>query len=127
MSVVLIEEVWNLFNSLWNTRNKILHDENGLLKTSENTQLLKQLLTYRRCSMRMLAPSDRHIIEYSISEIKQWVIIRKRRTLDILDRCRKQYKVKIQNQQNRQPTLMELGFTRIIPEDLDDVTEREPD
>ena len=35
--------------------------------------------------------------------------------------------VKIQNQQNRQPTLMELGFTIIIPEDLDDVTEREPD
>ena len=70
MLVVLVEEVWNLFNSLWDTRNEILHNKNGPLKKSEDSQLLHQLLTYRRYKTRLLAPSDRHIIEYDIAEIK---------------------------------------------------------
>ena len=77
MSVVLVEEVWNLFNSLWETRNEILHDENGPSKKSEDSQLLHQLLTYRRYRTRLLAPSDRKIIEYDISEIKTWIRIKK--------------------------------------------------
>ena len=127
MSEVLVEEVWNLFNSLWETRNEILHDENGPSKKSEDSQLLHQLLTYRRYRTRLLAPGDRKIIEYDISEIKTWIRIKKRRTLEILDRCRNQYEKEVQEEMRRQPTLMELGFTRVIPEDLEDITEKEPD
>ena len=45
----------------------------------------------------------------------------------MLDRCRRQYEIELQNQAKRQPTLMALGFTRVIPENLNDVSEREPD
>ena len=74
-----------------------------------------------------MAPSDRKIIEYDIAEIKTWIRIKKRRTLEILDRCRNQYEKEVQEEMRRQPTLMELGFTRVIPEDLEDITEKEPD
>ena len=127
MSVVLVEEVWNLFSSLWDTRNNILHDENGPLRKSEDSQLLHQLLTSRRYRTRLLAPSNRNIIDYNISEIKKWIRIKKRRTFSILDRCRNQYEKEMQEEMRRQPTLLELGFTRVIPEDLEDITETEPD
>ena len=127
MSVVLVEEVWNLFNSLWDTRNSILHDENGPSRKSEDSQLLHQLLTYRRYRTRLLAPSDRNMIDYDISEIKKWVRHKKRQTLANLDKCRNQYEKEMQEQLGRQPTLLELGFTRVIPEDLEDITKREPD
>ena len=52
---------------------------------------------------------------------------KKRKTLEILDRCRNQYEKEVQEEMRRQPTLMELGFTRVIPEDLEDITEKEPD
>ena len=73
----------------------------------------------------MLATNDKHIIEYSVSEIKNWERIRKQRTLEVLNKCQTQYEMELQNQQNRQPTLMDLDFTRVMPEDLDDDSKRE--
>ena len=124
---MLIEEVWNLFNSLWETRNNILHDKNGPSRKFEDSQLLHQLLTYRRYRTRLLAASDRNMIDYDIAEIKKWERHKKRQTLANLDKCRNQYKKEMQEQLRRQPTLLELGFTKVIPEDLEDITEIEPD
>ena len=61
------------------------------------------------------------------AKMKKWTRIKKRRTLAILDRCRNQYEKEMQEKMRRQPTLLELGFRRVIPDDLEDITERDPD
>ena len=67
------------------------------------------------------------MIDYDIAEIKKWERHKKRQTLANLDKCRNQYEKEMQEQLRRQPTLLELGFTKVIPEDLEDITEIEPD
>ena len=47
MAALMIEEVWNLFHSLWDMRISILHGNDGFSARHEASQATQQLITYR--------------------------------------------------------------------------------
>lgn len=123
MSALLVEEVWNLFNKLWQARNDILHGSESYEAQVENRHRTEQLLTYRRRRNIFLSPGDRHLIEHLPRDIISWDKFRKKKLLRVLDTCRAQYMKELLGSKT-QTELRAFGFTRTLAMEI---TEVEPD
>ena len=125
LSVLLIESVWKLFESLWEKRNDILHRDDGVAARAEESQLTTQLLQFRRRRHTLLRATDRHHIEHSITDIIRWPRKKKRKHLQLLQKLHSIYINEIREEQQGQRTLLSYGF--LLPTDAPDLSEREPD
>ncbi|KAL7545317.1 hypothetical protein ACHAWF_008670 [Thalassiosira exigua] len=124
MSVMLIEEVWNFFETIWTTRNDILHSTDSHVARAENSHLTEQLLAYRANRRTLLRYTDHHLIDFSVDEIVRWDRLHKRQLYKNLEYCRKQYINELTQHAQGQLTLLELGFARGVAVDISEI---EPD
>ncbi|KAL7550562.1 hypothetical protein ACHAWF_015354 [Thalassiosira exigua] len=124
MSVMLIEEVWNFFETIWTTRNDILHSTDSHVARAESSHLTEQLLVYRANKRSLLRYTDHHLIDFSVDEISRWDRHRKRQLYKMLEECRKQYMIELTQHNQGQYTLLDLGFSRGVAVDISEI---EPD
>ena len=120
MSVMLIEEAWTLFETLWFTRNAILHGSNSYVGQLEEKTWTSRLLEYKYKQNKLLHYGDRYLIDYPRSIILSWDRVRKKSLLKKLDRLHKQYKREYNHANNihRKITTFE-GYTRGTQESSD--------
>lgn len=120
MSVMLIEEAWTLFETLWFTRNAILHGSNSYVGQLEENTWTSRLLEYKYKQNKLLHYGDRYLIDYPRSTILSWDRVRKKSLLKKLDRLHKQYKREYNhaNTIHRKITTFE-GYTRGTQESSD--------
>ena len=126
LSVLLVEATWRLFDSLWETRNNILHKDDSIAAKAEQVHLTEQLLLFRRRRHTLLRYTDRHHIEHPVCEIVGWKRSQKRKMLKLLQKLYSIHMKEIQQATQSQKTLLSYGF--LLPSlDVPDISEREPD
>ena len=119
MSVMLIEEVWTLFETLWFTRNAILHGTTSYVSKLEDKAWTDRLLEYKYKQNKLLHYGDRYLIDYPRNIILSWDRVRKKSLLAKLERLHKQYKREYKHASNTQKKITSYeGF--LIPNDDDD-------
>lgn len=123
MSVLLIEECWRLFESIWATRNTILHGSDSYATQTEESALLKKLLLYKFRSKDLLHYGDTHHISHPTGVIASWDRKRKKKMIRILDSLHQVYVQDCKLAAERQQKLTDFGFTIIAPTDHDSEAE----
>lgn len=118
MSVLLIEEVWTLFETLWSTRNSILHGTDSFVAKLEDKTWTTKLLDYKKNQNKLLHYGDRYLIDYPRGVIQSWDRKKKKSLLDKLERLHKQYLRECKHASEHQRKLTSFdGFTLGNPED----------
>ena len=109
MSVMLIEEVWTLFETMWFTSNAILHGSTKhVAKLEEQTAWTNRLLEYKYKQNTLLHYGYRYLIDYPIRYILSWDRVRKKSLLAKLERLHKQYKQEYKHAGDTQKKLTSL-------------------
>ena len=105
MSVMLIQVVWSLFETLWETRNSILHGNDSYVARLEDEAWTAQLLEYKRNQNKLLHYGDRYLIDYPRGIIQSWDRKRKKSLLAKLQRLHKQFLRECKHASEQQRTL----------------------
>jgi hypothetical protein len=93
MSVLLIQQVWNLFDTLWAQRNEILHGPNSHAATIDKTTTFAKLLHFRRNRKKILHPGDWWLIDsHEPGDISKWDNRRRQAMLRNLEECSRAWK-----------------------------------
>ena len=90
MSVMLIDEVWAFFETLWFTRNADLHSTTSYVTKVEETTWTSRLLEYKYKQNKLLHYGDTYLIDYPRSIILSWDRVQKESPLKKLDYLHKQ-------------------------------------
>jgi hypothetical protein len=85
-SVSVITGVWDIFESVWECRNGILHSNESKLIERSNEEITEKLLNYKRHNITLLRRCDRFIIDsHTERDVIRWPLSRKKAVLDLLD------------------------------------------
>jgi hypothetical protein len=91
-SIMLIQSVWEIFETQWKCRNSILHSNDSELIERSRDTLTARLLEFRRESKTLLRSSDRFIIDnHSIQDVIKWPLTRKKAVVEFLEKLHKIY------------------------------------
>jgi hypothetical protein len=90
-ATTMVGAVWDLFEKLWECRNSILHGKENTLLDKQLNGFNQRLLEFRFNSNTMLRHNDRHFIEYPVTEVIKWPILRKKATLEQLEQLHRVY------------------------------------
>ena len=96
MSAFLIEECWRLFESIWATRNSVLHSSDGYAAQAEESALTRKLIRYKMTQNESFHYADRHHIDYPTDTIQMWNRKRKKQLIRTLNKLHKIYLLDIQ-------------------------------
>ena len=91
-ATMLVRCAWDLFEAVWECRNRILHSNESKLTAHNDESLTTDLLDFKRQNTTDLRCCDRYIInKYADDGIIKWRIPRKRSTLTLLIDLRRIY------------------------------------
>jgi hypothetical protein len=100
-SVSLVRCSWDIFESIWEARNTILHgDANVFLEALQN-RVVARLIEFRRCAGEMLSKSDHHLIELPLATILGWSKDKKQLRLRNLERLHRVYLTELRREAER--------------------------
>ena len=111
LSSVLVKECWALFESVWATRNEILHSKDSIGAKIHHGHLSEQLLHFKCNADSMLCYGDRNLIDHLQAETLSWTRARKSGLLRLLKRWHKQYRVETLLATKDQKSLTKFGFS----------------
>ena len=112
LCATLIREVWRLFETVWENRNKCLHNSTGAPLAHINERPNEQLVHYKHDRKSLLTYRDRHWIEHPEHVIRSWFHKKKRQLLRLLDGWHSKHKTKTAAAIKNQKSLLEFaGFT----------------
>ena len=119
MSVFLIQQCWLLFETIWETRNELLHSADSYAAEAQNSIYFERLLFYKKYVNRLLHCGDRHHVDYPVGVIASWDRKKKKKVVRLLDRLHKIYLQDCKLEADGQKKLTGYGFTVYTP-DLDE-------
>ena len=106
----MVKASWNLFESIWQARNEILHSLDGHAAKVAHQFHLDRLIEIKRNATRWLAPGDRNHMAYPIGTIASWDRKRIKKMRVIMDRLCRIYKDDCELEAEGQKKLTKYGF-----------------
>jgi hypothetical protein len=101
-SVSLIRASWDVFESLWDTRNEILHSGENMLMEAEMNATEIRLIQFRRNCHTLLRECDWAFIDKPEVQILNWSREKKRHRLYNLERLHRVYLTELKKESERQ-------------------------
>ena len=83
-ATVLIRTTWDIFETIWDTRNKILHGEECQITQQLENQKIARLLEFKRNKFDLLRRCDHFIVGFQEGDVSKWASSRRRRTVEVL-------------------------------------------
>jgi hypothetical protein len=100
-SVSLIRCSWDIFESLWEARNTILHGDENVFSEAIQNRVVARLIEFRRDAGTMLSKSDYHLIELPLATILSWTKDKKQSRLRNLERLHRVYLTELRREAER--------------------------
>lgn len=100
-AIALITCSWDVFEALWEARNKILHGDENVLRDIELNECTEKLLEYRHLRFEHLRRGDHFIINHPVSEVIKWERTKKQATLATLEKLHRIYQMELQREADR--------------------------
>jgi hypothetical protein len=101
-SVSLIRASWDVFESLWEARNEILHSGENMLTEAEMNSTDIRLVQFRRNCHTLLRACDWAFINKPEVQILNWSREKKRQRLYNLERLHRVYLTELKRESERQ-------------------------
>jgi hypothetical protein len=117
-ATTMIGEVWDLFEKLWECQNSILHGKENTLLDKHLNGLNQRLLEFRINSNTMLRHNDRHFIEYPVTEVIKWPVLRKKAASEQLEQLHRVYMGE-QTRKNLKVRDISEYFVKLDSDDVD--------
>jgi len=119
LAVSLVSQAWDLFETMWNTRNDILHSPESALFEKIDSDCTDRFLEFKRNKDNWIRSTDRFMINVPLRDFLSWPHDRRRSLLLTWERLKNVYSSE-NNAQLRTQRRIDTFFDIRVPPDRDD-------